>query len=69
MDADLDPSTVRWCAEWLHGYAGGHHMAQSCADALLELIGEKPIARVPVDEQDKPEPGEVLPWHLMGERS
>lgn len=37
----LDPTTVRQCADYLRGCAGGHYMAQSCADALLELIGEK----------------------------
>ena len=39
-------------ANYLDGYAGGHHMAQSCATALRSLIDQPPASGEDHDPQD-----------------
>ena len=45
FEATLRPAIIRQCAAYLDSYAGGHYMAQSCADALRELAQREEPSR------------------------
>lgn len=45
FEATLRPAIIRECAAHLDSYAGGHYMAESCADALRELAQREEPSR------------------------